>query len=93
MLIPKKDGPQSLNYYRPILLVGCLYKIISKTLASRLSKVLESVISNTQSSFWSGRHILDGVVILNEIVDETKKRKLSRTIFKVDIEKTYDSID
>lgn len=47
VLVPKKDQCQSLDDYRSISLVGYLYKIISKTLATRLSKVLESVISLT----------------------------------------------
>lgn len=73
--------------------MGCLYKIISKTLAVRLSKVLEEVISDTQSVFLRGRHILNGVVILNEVIDEARKKKLSRVVFKVDFEKAYDSVD
>lgn len=39
-LIPKLKNPQSLNEYRPISLLGCLYKIIAKLLAGRLKKVL-----------------------------------------------------
>lgn len=37
-LIPKKDPPQGMNKFRPIFLVGCLYKIISKLLATMLKK-------------------------------------------------------
>lgn len=36
---------------------------------------------------------MDGVVILNEIIDEAKKRKLSRVVFKVDFEKTFNLVD
>jgi len=35
-LIPKIDNPQRLNDFRPIALVGCLYKILAKVLANRL---------------------------------------------------------
>lgn len=87
VLVPKKEGRQSIDDFRPISLIGCLYKIISKTLARRLSKVLESLISETQSAFIDGRQILDGIVVLNEIVGEAKKKKLSLVIFKVDFEK------
>jgi len=37
-LIPKVDNPQQLNDFRPISLVGCLYKIISKALSLILKK-------------------------------------------------------
>ena len=29
-LVPKKDNPTSLNDFRPISLVGCVHKVISK---------------------------------------------------------------
>lgn len=48
---------------------------------------------DTQSAYLSGRQILDGIVILNEIVDEAKKRKLKRVFFKVDFEKAHNSVD
>lgn len=35
-LIPKIDNPQRLNDFRPIALVGYLYKILAKVLANRL---------------------------------------------------------
>lgn len=39
-LIPKKVGAVKLNDFRPINLVGSVYKIISKLLAERLKKVI-----------------------------------------------------
>jgi len=35
-LIPKIDRPQRLSDFRPIALIGCLYKILPKNLANRL---------------------------------------------------------
>ena len=43
-LIPKVDDPQCLNEFRPISLVGCMYKVLAKILANRLKKVLSEVI-------------------------------------------------
>lgn len=40
-----------------------------------------------------GRQILDGIIVLNEMIDEAKKKKLQRIFFKVDFEKAYNSID
>ncbi|PNX58703.1 cysteine-rich receptor-like protein kinase, partial [Trifolium pratense] len=39
-LIPKTDSPQRLNDFRPISLVGSLYKILAKVLANRLRQVI-----------------------------------------------------
>lgn len=33
-LVPKKDNSSSWNDFRPISLVGCIYKVISKMLAN-----------------------------------------------------------
>ncbi|GAU46303.1 hypothetical protein TSUD_283280 [Trifolium subterraneum] len=91
-LIPKKDHPQDLFDYRPICLIGCLYKILSKILANRLKTVLGKLISTCQSAFLPQRQILDGVVVLNEIIDLAKKRKDGCLLFKVDFERAYDTL-
>jgi len=54
-LIPKIDSPQRLNDFRPISLVGSMYKILAKVLACRLCSVIGSVVSDTQSAFIKGR--------------------------------------
>ena len=51
------------------------------------------MISKTQNAFVEGRQILDAVLITNEIVDSTLRRKKYRLVCKLDIEKAYDSIN
>ncbi|CAJ2674496.1 unnamed protein product [Trifolium pratense] len=92
-LIPKVDSPQRLNDFRPISLVGSLYKILAKVLANRLRLVMGSVISESQTAFVKGRQILDGILIANEAVDEARRSKKKLLLFKVDFEKAYDSVD
>jgi hypothetical protein len=87
VLIPKVDNPQRLIDFRPISLVGSMYKILAKLLANRLRLVLGSVISETQSAFIKNRQILDGILIANEVVDEASKLKKELMMFKVDFEK------
>lgn len=72
MLIPKREGAQNLQDFRPISLIGCVYKVIVRVIARRLSKVLEKVISENQSAFIGGRQILNRIIVLNEIIHEIK---------------------
>nr|GEV18679.1 RNA-directed DNA polymerase, eukaryota, reverse transcriptase zinc-binding domain protein [Tanacetum cinerariifolium] len=68
-LIPKVSNPLFIKDYRPISLIGFHYKIVTKILSNRLSMVIDSIISSEQSAFISGRQILDGPLILSEIID------------------------
>jgi len=51
-LIPKVDNPHRLNDFRPISLVGSLYKILAKVLANRLRSVIGLVISVRVGGGW-----------------------------------------
>ncbi|KAJ9555354.1 hypothetical protein OSB04_009968 [Centaurea solstitialis] len=92
-LIPKNQNPIGLNDFRPISLVGVVYKVIAKVLAERMKVVMGSIISDVQSAFLKGRSILDGVLIANETVNYIKGLKRKALIFKVDFEKAYDSVN
>jgi len=67
--------------------------VISKVLANRIKRVLPSVIDKYQSSFLSGRGLLDNALVANEIVDYLNKGKLRGAIIKLDFEKAYDPVD
>ena len=92
-LIPKCKDPSSLAEFRPISLIGCTYKIISKLLACRLKQVIGSVVDEVQSAYIEGRNILDGPLIVNEISSWAKKVNKKVLLFKVDFDKAFDSIN
>ncbi|GJU97790.1 RNA-directed DNA polymerase, eukaryota [Tanacetum coccineum] len=91
-LIPKVLDPKFVNDYRPISLIGSLYKVVTKILAIRLSSVLDSLISEVQSAFLPNRQILDGPFVINEVLSWCKHKRHQAMIFKVDFAKAYDSV-
>ncbi|RVW16678.1 LINE-1 reverse transcriptase-like [Vitis vinifera] len=93
VLIPKKGGAEDLGDYRPISLLGGLYKLLAKVLANRLKKIIDKVISPDQNAFIKGRQILDGSLIANEVIDSWQKRGEKGLICKLDIEKAFDNIN
>ena len=90
VLIPKIRGAEDLKDFRPISLVGSLYKLIAKVLANRLKKVRNGLVNPAQNAFVEGRQILDASLIPNEVINSLQKRKEMRVLCKLDIEKAYD---
>nr|GEX08105.1 cysteine-rich receptor-like protein kinase [Tanacetum cinerariifolium] len=91
-LILKVQNPFLIKDFCPISLLGIQYKIIAKLLANRLTGVLDKVFSPDQSAFISTRQILDGPLMVSEIIDWYKKQNKNLIIFKVDFEKAFDSV-
>ena len=58
-LAPKKVEAVEMKDFRPISLVGGMYKILSKVLASRLKSMLGKIISKSQNAFIGACQILD----------------------------------
>lgn len=61
-------------------------------LAIKLWSVMYKLRSLNQSVFPKGRMLVDGVVVVNDVVDFEKRYKRFFFILKVDFEKAYDSV-
>nr|GEX18614.1 RNA-directed DNA polymerase, eukaryota [Tanacetum cinerariifolium] len=74
-LIPKSLEPKVVGDFRPISLIGSIYKVITKILQSRLSSVISDLISDVQTTFLPNRQILDGPFIINELLARCHHKK------------------
>jgi hypothetical protein len=92
ILLPKVNEAERIQQYRPICLLNVSFKIFTKTTTIRLNTVADHVVQPSQTAFMQGRNILDGVVILHEMVHEMHQKILNGVIFKVDFEKAYDKV-
>lgn len=67
-LTPKVKYPHVVKDFRPISLIGMIYKTIAKTLANCVAKAVWSIVGVEQSTFIKGRQILDVPLLLNEVI-------------------------
>lgn len=93
ILIPKVTDANTLKHFRPICLLNVCFKLITKILTRRLTKVAYKVIDHCQTAFVLGRNIFDGMVILHEVLQEMAYTKQSEIILKLDYEKAYDKVN
>ena len=87
-LIPKEVGADTPDKFKSIALCNVIYKIISKVIANRLKPLLLVLISPEQSCFVEGRQILDGVILVHEVMHSLKITRTPGMMIKLNIEKS-----
>ena len=74
VLIYKVDHPTILKIFRPISLCTVSYKTVTKIIANRLQAFLPDLIGPQQASFVPGRHIIENIIIAQEVIHTMKKK-------------------
>jgi len=92
-LIDKKDRDRRyVKNWRPFSLLNLDAKIASKTLASRLEKVLPEIIDGDQYAYVKGRTMFDAVRTIDDVMEYTKLKQLPGIMIAFDFEKAFDSL-
>lgn len=79
VLMSKKARAEVLKDFRPISLIGSVYKILSKLIIERLKSVMGKLVNEHQMAFLKGRQIMDTALLANELVDSRVKQKFQES--------------
>ena len=91
-LIPKPQSPETANDFRPITLLNCCLKLITKLLANRLQKIVLKIIHRNQYGFLKGRSIEDCLAWAFEYIHQCQASGRACCILKLDFVKAFDTI-
>ena len=91
-LIPKKGDTSQLKHWRPISLLSCYYKIISKALNARLGKVIDKVTTMAQKDYNPNRYIHEALISTIETIRYCEAARVSGFLLSVDLHKAFDSV-
>ena len=93
-LIPKTQKDlRYLSNWRPVSLLQTDYKILTKTLALRLQKVLPKIISTDQVGYIPNRYIGENIRIIQDIMTYSQLNKILGYIALIDFQKAFNSIE
>ena len=93
-LVPKHDETKTIPEYRPIAGCTTLYKIISKILTMRLSKVMQDIVGRSQAAFVPGQQIHNHILLAYELIKGySRQGDTPRCMIQLDLQKAYDMVD
>ena len=79
--------------YRPIALMSVELKILAKTLAFRMSQVMDDIIHNIQKAFVPGRRLHDHIHLLKSLQTHISHSDDTAYATFLDFSKAYDRVD
>ena len=86
-------GAKKIQQFRPICLLHCPYKLITKVLDNRVAIYVDKLISRHQNAFIKNKNIMDGILSLHEVLRHAHSKRKVGVVLKLDFEKAYDKIN
>ena len=91
-MIPKVSGTPQVDELRPITLLNCDYKIMTKVLVKRMRPILPDVIKSGQLCSVGNRNILFGVFNIISSVCYINQKNMGGMLISLDFYKAYDRV-
>ena len=92
-LIPKPNKDvRMLKNWRPLSLLNTDYKILAKTLASRLQLVITKLVKPDQTGCIRGRYIGENIRTILDLIEYTTLNNIPGYMVMIDFEKAFDSV-
>jgi hypothetical protein len=91
-LVPKIKEANTIKHYKPICLLNVDFKVFPKLMTDRITPLAKDLIFDSQTPFIKSKNILEGVIILHEVIHELGRIGKQGMIFKIDFEKGYDKV-
>ena len=91
-LLPKQPFCTTLSHWRPITMMGILYKILAKAIAIRLNPLLRQAVHSSQSGFIGGRSIYDNILTVQLGIEYAQRTKQETVLMQLDFAKAFDSV-
>lgn len=92
-LLPKKGDLMDIKNWPPVSLLCSDYKLLSKVLANRLSKVTDQVVHPDQTYCVPGRSIFDNIALIRDTFDVSKLLNIDIGLISIDQEKAFDRVE
>ena len=93
MIEKKGKDKRFIKNWRPISLINVDAKVLSKSIATRIKKVIGTVVSNHQTACVPERHIGETVRLISDLLEYTDTHNIPGFMITADIEKAFDSIE
>jgi exonuclease III len=91
-LIPKKGNISQLKNWRPISLLSNLYKILSCTINTRLSAIVNRICTRAQKSFNNQRYTQECLINVISTIQHCQSNCIRGAVVAVDMAKAFDTL-
>ena len=93
-LIPKKEkDPIVLKNWRPLSLLNVDYKMLAKTIASRIKTSLNHIVHDNQTGYIKNRYIGQNIASIYDVIHYTETENIPALLIAIDFEKAFDCLD